>query len=81
MGLAALWERCQSVVVSHLVTRGEDVKKQVKDTIPKSAESGLIQEPIPLLFHRGSPRLFNVLPKERHKAIIGERVAEFLARG
>ena len=79
--LAALWERCQRLVVSQQVTREEDAKKQAKDTIPMSTDSGLRQEPIPLLFHRGSPRVFYILPQERHKAIIGEPVAGFLAKG
>ena len=72
--LRAFWERGQSLVIY-----------QHTDRIPGSVEraiaslrDGLGTEPIPLWYHRGTARIFFVLPQPRHRKRIEARIARML---
>ena len=72
--LKAFWERGQSLVIYHHLERREDAPAQA-ETASNLLKSGLAEaEPIPLLWHRGSARIFFVVPRPDHERLIKERV-------
>ena len=79
--LKAIWERKQSLVVYQHIDRSEPAPVQVERVVA-TLRGGLENaEPIPLVFHRGSARVFYVIPQPDHKETINERVRRFLERG
>ena len=79
--LQTLWERGQSLVVYHHLgmVAGGARKVMIPDAAAKIRD-GLDgnPEPIPLWFHRGSARVFFVIPQPCHKEPIEKRVDRFL---
>ena len=82
--LKELWDRGKSLVIyQHLGM----IKGGAEVMIPATAakiKDGLGVEPIPLWFHRGSARVFFVVPNPKckgHKELIEDRVSRFLERG
>ena len=76
--LRDFWERGQSLVVYHHLGRRGTAVEQVRK-IASQLRDGLDTEPIPLLFHRGSARVFLVLVHPDHKKAITERVGSLVA--
>ena len=76
--LQALWLRKQSLVIYHQLDHTDKAPEQARlkaDTL----QAGLAgAEPIPLLFHRGSARLFFVVPQPDKKELIKARVSRML---
>ena len=78
--LRAFWERDQSLVAYHHIGRnGGTAKEQIKKLTSwlKSELAG--SDPIPLLFRRGSARVFLVLAHPGHEKAITERVGSLIA--
>ena len=78
--LREFWDRGQSLVVYHHLP----MDKLANDAIREKADllgHELGQEPISLRYHRGSARVFFVVPKPEHKELIEDRVGRFLERG
>ena len=76
--LWAFWERQQSLVVYHHIGRNGSAEQQARQ-VADMVESQLKVTPTSLLFHRGSARVFYVLPQPRHAQLIEERVGRMLA--
>ena len=79
--LQAMWERQQSLVVYQHVDRNGDTYAQVRREMDMLRDGLENAEPIPLVFHRGSARIYYVIPAGDRAALIADRVARFLARG
>ena len=79
--LKAIWERKQSLVVYQHIDHSEPASAQVERVVATLRDGLENAEPIPLVFHRGSARVFYVIPRPDHKEIIDERVRRFLERG
>ena len=78
--LQAVWNRGQSLVVYHHLGMGEKGASQI-DRVSLSLQAGLDGEPdvLPLWFHRGTSRVFLVVPRPEHRATIEGRVRRFVA--
>ena len=79
--LRDFWERNQSLVVYHHASQGKTVERQARDLMATlEVEFGL--EPIPLLFSRGTSRLFIVIPQPNEAgAVIEDRIDRMLETG
>ena len=76
--LKALWERGQSLVIYHQLDHTAPTPEQVR-LKANTLQDGLKEaEPIPLLFHRGSARVFFVVPQPERKEIIKARISRML---
>ena len=75
--LRALWERGQSLVVyQHL---GMDKKADVQtEATGEVLRDGLGTEPLAMRYHRGTARVFFVLPQPAHRERIEARLARML---
>ena len=74
--LQAIWKRKQSLVIYHHLGRGDS-----GDLIRKAAallREGLGTAPIPLWFHRGTSRVFFVVPQPEDRELIRGRVDRLL---
>ena len=80
--LRAFWKRKQSLVVYHhldmLAGKAENKIKAVVAQLQGGLEGA---KPISLWFHRGTARVFFVIPQPEHKELIRERVDRFLKFG
>ena len=79
--LRAIWECGKSLVVYHHTNHTEGVGVQVgkaEATLRDGLENA---EPIPIVFHRGTARVFFVIPAKEHKELIAGRVSRFLEHG
>ncbi len=76
--LRALWDRDQSLVVYHHLGRSDNEAQALE--VAGELRKGLEGEPavMPLIFSRGSSRVFLVAPHPRHADLVGERVGRFL---
>ena len=72
--LRAIWERRQSLVIYHHLGRG-DTDEQIRK-VTALLRDGLDTnpDPIPLWFHRGTARLFIVVPQPEHRELIKDRI-------
>lgn len=81
--LQTLWERKQSLVIYQHLGRDGDARTQVEKTT-NQLQGGLPgAKPISLWFHRGTARVFYVIPhpESKHGETIQNRVCRFLERG
>ncbi len=79
--LREIWEDGKSLVVYHHTSHAEWIAGQVGEKVAILRERLEGAEPIPLVLHRGTARIFFVIPAKEHKKIIEGRVSRFLARG
>ena len=79
--LQALWNSGKSLVVYQHIDRSVPTPAQVEKVVAMLQDGLEKAEPIPLVFHRGSARVFYVIPQPDRKKIIDERVRRFLERG
>ena len=70
-------QRGQSLVVYHHIGRRGSAKDQIKGRMAQ-IEDELACRPFALLYHRGSARVFFVLPAERHRDVLSSRVEGLL---
>ena len=76
--LLGFWNRGQSLVVYHQLDHSAPAWEQVRAKA-ETIRGGLLgAEPIPLLFHRGTARVFYVMPQPERKEIIKARVSRML---
>ena len=79
--LRLFWERNQSLVVYHHMSQGRTARAQTLD-IGGWLEREFQVEVIPLLFSRGTARVFFVVPQpDANGVVIGDRVDRMLATG
>ena len=76
--LKAFWERGQSLVVYHHLGMTEPACEQIRAKVQIIQDELLGAEPISLLFHKGSDRVFFVVPQPERKEIIKARVSRML---
>ena len=85
--LRAVWERGQSLVLYHHIGRiGGRAEEQargmaewLRDALDAPVSGQPVPDPLPLLFHRGSARVFFVVPQPHHADLLRARVARMLA--
>ena len=77
--IRVFWERGQSVVVYQHLGMTEKAPEFVLGIAALLRDGLTGAEPIPLWYHRGTARVFFVLPQPRHQDIIAERVADLLS--
>ncbi|MYB84133.1 MAG: hypothetical protein F4X54_05245 [Chloroflexi bacterium] len=70
-------QREQSLVVYHHIGRRGSAKDQINDRMAQ-IEDELACRPFALLYHRGSARVFFVLPAERHRDVLSSRAEGLL---
>ena len=76
--LRLFWERGQSLVVYHHMAQGKTARAQTLEVADKLRQEFQV-EPIPLLFSRGTSRVFFVVPQLDEKgAVIENRIARLL---
>ena len=77
--LSQFAERKQSLVIYHHLGRRESATQQIKN-VAKSLQLqlNLPHLPWPLWYHRGTARAYFVIPQERHKATLGNRLTNLL---
>ena len=71
------WERGQSLVIYHHLGHGTKAIDQIQN-VATSIRDTLGVVPIPLRFHRGTARVFFVIPAPCHGGVIESRVERFL---
>ena len=79
--LQALWDSGKSLVVYQHIDRSKPTPAQVERVVATRRGGLENAEPIPLVFHRGTARVFFVVPHPDHHELIDERVRRFLERG
>ncbi len=79
--LRAIWECGKSLVVYHHAGRATEVAAMVGRAEAMLRDGLENAEPIPLVFRRGTVRVFFVIPSEEHKGIVAGRVSRFLENG
>ena len=77
--LRAIWERKQSLVIYHHLGMDKKAPEQMRRVVTR-LQDGLEgnPDPIPLWFHRGTSRVFFVIPRPEHSPLIEDRVTRFL---
>ena len=75
--LRAFWDRGQSLVVYHHLGMSVPAEAQA-ETVSSALVDGLGVESIPLQFHRGTARIFFVLPQPAHRERIEARIQRML---
>ena len=79
--LRKIWDKGKSLVVYQHISRNGDTHAQVKQKVAE-LQTGLDgAKPISLVFHRGTARVYYVIPAKDHAALIEGRVTRFLERG
>ena len=76
--LAPYLDRGQSLVVYHHLHRSYPTREQVRERLVQVSER--LGEPFALLYKRGSPRAFFVVPSEEQRGVLSERARRFLDR-
>ena len=81
--LREFWDCGKSLVVYQHINRNGKVPVQIERVAAKIADGLPDAEPIPLLFHRGSARVFFVIPnpESKHSDVVRERANRFAADG
>ena len=69
-------QRGQSLVVYHHLHRSHPTREQVRERLAQIGER--LREPFALLYKRGSPRAFFVVPSVVHTGILSERARRFM---
>ena len=77
--LARFWDRGQSLVVYHHLGRGDS--RLLTERVVAHLREGLDGRPqvIPLPFHRGTRRVFLVVPRPEHEPLMSDRIERFSA--
>jgi hypothetical protein len=75
--LAPYLDRGQSLVVYHHLHRSYPTREQVRERLAQVGER-LGEEPFALLYKRGSPRAFFVVPSMVHASMLSERARRFV---
>lgn len=79
--LRIFWNRNQSLVVYHHASQGKTVDRQSRE-VAETLEEEFGVEPIPLIFARGTSRIFFVVPQPDEKGtVIEDRIERMLATG
>ena len=79
--LREFWDRNQSLVVYHHAAQGKTVERQARE-IAAMLEGEFGVDPIPLLFSRGSSRIFFVIPQpDENGAVVEDRIERMLETG
>ena len=76
--LQEFWNREQSLVVYQHLGMSEPAKKQIAKKAATLRDGLPGAEPIPLWYHRGTARVFFVIPQPAHRDRIEERIARML---
>ena len=72
-------ERKQSLVIYHHLGRRGTASRQIKSVAQTlRLNLNLPRSPWSLWYHRGTARAYFVIPQERHEAILGDRLTNFL---
>jgi hypothetical protein len=74
--LAPCVRRGQSLVVYHHLHRSYPTREQVRERLAQVGER--LGEPFALLFKRGSPRAFFVVPSESRREVLSKRARRFM---
>lgn len=77
--LADLWNRGQSLVVYHHLGRTDADAYSLQKALELSEASEGNPEVFPLIFNKGTLRVFFVIPRPEHREVIRERVDRMLA--
>ena len=79
--LKEFWERNQSLVVYHHMNQGKTASNQTRE-FADVLEGEFGVEPIPMLFSRGTSRVFFVIPQpDRNGEVIEDRIERMLTTG
>ncbi|MCY3690860.1 MAG: hypothetical protein OXI54_03840 [Chloroflexota bacterium] len=76
--LKAVWDAGKSLVVYHQLNMSGKAEAQIRN-ICAEIHKALCTEPIPMWFHRGTSRVFLVIPQECHRERITARLCWMLA--
>ena len=71
-------KRGQSLVIYHHTSRRGTAEEQVRERLAQIDERLNNSSSFALLYHRGSSRAFFVVPSEKHKSILTEKVEQFM---
>ena len=74
--LSQYTQRDQSVVIYHHIGRNGSAQEQIRERLTQIGER-LGRAAIALRYRRGTARAFFIVPAQRHKEILGSRVARF----
>jgi len=75
--LSPYLERGQSLVVYHHIGRNGSAMEQIQTRLAQIKDR-LNTDALALLYHRGSARVYFILPAEKHQDVISNRVGRFL---
>ena len=71
-------KRGQSLVIYHHTSRRGTAEEQVRERLAQIEERLNNSSTFALLYHRGSSRAFFVVPSEKHKNILTEKIEQFM---
>lgn len=71
-------KREQSLIIYHHTSRRGTAEEQVREHLAQIDERLNSSSTFALLYHRGSSRAFLVVPSEKHKTILTEKVEQFM---
>ena len=71
------WDLNKSLIIYHHLGRGGAADDQII-SVARTVQNTVGAAPISLRFHRGSPRVFLVVPQRHHREQIEQRVERFL---
>ena len=76
--LEPYYKRGQSLIIYHHTSRRGTAEEQVRERLAQIEERLNSGGTFALLYHRGSSRAFLVVPSEKHKSILTEKVEQFM---
>jgi len=71
-------KRGQSLIIYHHTSRRGTAEEQVRERLAQIDERLNSSTTFALLYHRGSSRAFLLVPSEKHKSILTEKVEQFM---
>ncbi len=71
-------KRGQSLIIYHHTSRRGTAEEQVRERLAQIDERLNNSSPFALLYHRGNSRAFLIVPSEKHKSILTEKVEQFM---
>lgn len=76
--LEPYYKREQSLIIYHHTSRRGTAEEQVMERLAQIDERLNSSSTFALLYHRGSSRAFLVVPSEKHKSLLIEKVEQFM---